>query len=79
MATFDRELATYARKLPELQVNTGKFVLIKDDDIEGVYDTYADALRAGYEKHKLDRFLVKQIAPAESIHQFSRDLVPACL
>jgi hypothetical protein len=74
-ANFETELATYASKLPELQAESGKFVLIKGDNVEGVFDTYADALNFGYQKFKLEKFLVKQIGPAENIHFFSRDLV----
>ena len=72
---FAKELEAYAKKLPELQADSGKFVLIKGDQIEGVFDTYADALNVGYQKFKLDGFLVKQIGPAENIHFFTRELV----
>ena len=72
---FAKELATYTSRLPELQANSGKFVLIKDDQIEGIFDTYADALNVGYQKFKLDKFLVKQIGPAENIHFFTREIV----
>jgi len=48
MSEFDKELAAYAKKLPELQAQSGKFVLIKGDKVDGVFDTYADALNVGY-------------------------------
>ena len=79
MSDLELELATYEKKLPELQAENGKFVLIKGFDIIGVYDTYADALNVGYQKFALERFLVKQVAPSAKIHFFTRDLVPACL
>lgn len=78
MASLERELATYSQSLPTLQANTGKFVLIKNDDIVDIYDTYADALRVGYERFKLEPFLVKQIAPAEQVLQFTRELNFTC-
>ena len=72
---LERELKTYAGKLPELVAHSGKFVLIKDDEIVAIFDTYADALKTGYDRFKLDTFLVKQIAPEEHVLQFSRDLM----
>lgn len=78
MANFERELSTYSEKLPELKVHTGKYVLIKADSIEGIFDSYSDALKAGYTKFKLDSFLVKQIAPIEAVHYFTRDLEAVC-
>lgn len=75
---LERELKTYAGKLPELVAHSGKFVLIKDDEIVAIFDTYADALKTGYDRFKLDTFLVKQIAPEEHVLQFSRDLMVEC-
>ena len=75
---LERELATYAKKLPELQAEFGKFVLIKDDAIEGIFDTYLDALKVGYDRFKLEPFMVKQIAIAESVFQFTRDVATSC-
>jgi hypothetical protein len=75
---LEQELATYNAKLSELLGNVGKFVLIKGDVIEGVYDTYADALKVGYERFKLAPFMVKQIAPAEQMQFFTRELDLEC-
>jgi hypothetical protein len=69
-----QELATYAAKLTELQINTGKFVLIKGSSIEGIFDSYGDALKFGYEKFKLEPFLVKQISTDERVLYFTREL-----
>jgi hypothetical protein len=75
---LQKEIMTYNAKLPELLGNIGKFVLIKDDSIIGIYDTYADALKIGYEHFQLKPFMVKQIAPAENIHFFTREIDPKC-
>lgn len=75
---LQREMDTYAAKLPDLLGNIGKFVLIKGDSVEGIYDTYADALKVGYERFQLDTFMVKQIAPAEQIQFFTRELDLQC-
>ncbi len=72
------ELDTYNAKLAELLASIGKFVLIKGNSIEGIYDTYADALKVGYERFKLEPFMVKQITPAEQIQFFTRELDLEC-
>lgn len=77
MTDLNRELAAYNRLLPELLAHQGKFVLIKGDEQAGTFDSYQDALKAGYKQYKLEPFLVKQITPAERIAYFTRDLV-AC-
>lgn len=76
--SLQKEIETYNAKLPELLGDVGKFVLIKGDKVEGVYDTYADALKLGYERFKLEPFMVKQIAPAEQIQFFTRELDLEC-
>ena len=75
---LQKEIETYNTKLPELLGSIGKFVLIKDSEIVGIYDTYADALKVGYERFQLQPFMVKQIAPAEKIYSFARDLDLEC-
>lgn len=80
MSNLDQEIATYNRLLPELlgQGQQGKFVVIKGNQVEGIRDSYQDALTAGYQRFKLDSlFLVKQITPAERV-TFSRDLNTSC-
>ena len=71
---LETEIETYRRLLPELLAKQGKFVLIKGNEQAGTFDTYGDALKAGYEKFKLEPFLVKQISPAEQISYFTREL-----
>ena len=75
---LQKEIETYNAKLPELLGSVGKYVLIKGDQIAGTYDTYEDALKIGYDRFKLEPFLVKQIAPAEQIHFFTRELDLEC-
>lgn len=73
---FAKELETYDAKKNELLAeSSGKFVVIKDSEIAGVWDTYEDALRAGYDRFKLVPFLVKQITPIEPVLNFTRDVV----
>lgn len=72
---LEQEIAHYNAKLSELLGHDGKFVLIKLDKVEGIYDTYADGLRAAYGKFPEGKFLLKRIAPAESVSFFSRAYV----
>ena len=69
------ELATYERHKSELVcANEGKYVLIHGDEIAGIWDTYKDALGAGYKQFGLQPFLVKQILGIERVQFFTRDL-----
>jgi len=78
MAVLDKELLAYTQKLPTLLAQQGKYVLIRGDDVIGIYDSYEDALKFGYAQFKLEPFLVKQIAPAERVSFFTRDLGTKC-
>ena len=75
---LERELETYNRKLPELMAEEGKFALIEGDDVVGIYGTYEDALKEGYQKFKLNPFLVKQIQVAERVQFVTRLLDIPC-
>jgi hypothetical protein len=74
MPALDREIQTYKNKLPELTASEGKFVLICGDGVMGVFDSYQDALTAGYERCGIKPFLVKQISSVEVLASFTRDL-----
>jgi hypothetical protein len=78
MTTLNREIETYNRLLPELLAQQGKFVLIKGDEQFGTFDSYNDALAAGYDKFKLEPFLVRQIAATEFVAYFTRDVDAVC-
>ena len=73
-SSFATELATFEQRLAELLADAGRFVLIQGHDVAGVFDSYQDAVTAGYERFKLQRFLVKQITPVQRISFFGRDL-----
>lgn len=79
MAALETELATYQHLLPQLiGQHEGKFVLIFDSALEGVFDSYPDALAVGYDKFGVKPFLVKQVSGIEKIAHFTRDIVLAC-
>lgn len=69
---LEKELDTYKSKLSELTASEGKFVLIHESQISGIFDTYADAIKEGYEKFGLKPFLVKQIQVIERVQFVSR-------
>lgn len=75
---LEAELKTYESSLQSLLADEGKFVLIKGDQVLGVYETYADAIQSGYEKCELEPFLVRKIEATEHIHFFTRPIEP-CL
>lgn len=68
-----RELAAYERLLPKLAADEGRYALIADDRLLGVYGASLDALEAGYRERGLSPFLVKQIASFEVPPYFDRD------
>ncbi len=71
---FEQELATYHAHLIDLLADEGKFILVKGEEIAGPWESYEDALQAGYERFGLVPFLVKKIQRVEPIQYFSRDL-----
>ena len=73
---LEKELATYKAKLPDLKEHQGKFVLIHGDEVVDYYVAYEDAIKAVYDKFKLEPFLVKQVSVTEAVHQFTRQIIP---
>ena len=72
-----KELATYERQKDELVgTHEGKFVVIHEEEVAGIWDTYKDALTAGYKQFGLRPFLVKQILGIERVQSFTRDILP---
>jgi len=61
-ATFDRNSVEWTRKYG------GKFALVKDDSLVGVFDTMEEALAAGARSFGLEPFLVRQLGrPVEKV------------
>jgi len=72
------ELDTFEKMKGDLLCHEGKFAVIFGKDLLGIYDTYEDALKIGYEKCKLTPFLVKRIQAVEPINYFSRNIFVPC-
>ena len=75
---LEKELATYHREMPTLIAHAGKYVLIHEDQLAGIWETYQDALQEGYRIFQLKPFLVKQIQVVEFVHYATRDVTPLC-
>jgi len=73
---LEKELETYKAKLLELSASEGKFVVIQGDQIVGIFEAYADAIKKGYEDFGLKPFLVKQIQTVERVPFISRFVDP---
>jgi hypothetical protein len=65
---LERELETYHDVLPSLAEEEGKFVVIQGEHVAGTWQTYEDALKAGYDQFGLTPFMVKQILTVEPVH-----------
>ena len=71
-----KELEAYnAQKNELIGRSRGKFALIKDDHVIGVFDTKIDAIRQGYERFGNVAFLVKQIVEVEAPQNFTSNLL----
>jgi hypothetical protein len=81
---FEQELAAFKRELPRLlaeqasQINPPRYALVQGDTVHGVWDTEADAVRAGYRLFGLNRFMVKKVEEVEQPIQCLHDLVRPC-
>jgi len=70
-----KELEVYEAQKAELVGKAkGKFVLIKDNEIIGIFDAKIDAIRHGYEHFGNVPFLVKQIVEVETPQNFTSNL-----
>ena len=80
MADIERlrtELETYERERVRLVAeHAGKYVVVHGNAVDSVWDTYEDALKAGYGRFGLEPFLIKQIQSVDQVHFFTRNLMP---
>ena len=75
---LETELKTFEEHLAEWSAEEGRFAVIAGTEIIGIFDTYHDAVTAGYGRRGLEPFLVKQIAAIAKIANFTRNLVREC-
>ncbi|MBU3906648.1 MAG: hypothetical protein KKA64_00165 [Nanoarchaeota archaeon] len=73
---LSKEIKTYnENKEVLLRDSSGKFVLIKEDKVIGVYDTRNDAIKIGIDKFGNEPFLVKKISEIDEIQNFTSNLI----
>jgi hypothetical protein len=70
------ELRTFEAHRAELLGRAaGRFALVHEDEIAGVFDTEADAIREGYGRFGNVPFLVKRIEPVDIPERFVSNLL----
>ena len=63
---LDREFKYYLTNKDELiKKYLGKYLIIKDETVDGVYDTEIDAYISGMSKFSLGTFLIQQCLPGD--------------
>jgi hypothetical protein len=68
---LNTELTTYEQNRDQLLGTAeGKFVLIHNSQVIGIYDAKMDAIAAGYKQFGNVPFLVKQVVKVETPHNF---------
>lgn len=73
---LDTELKTYDQHREHLLGTAeGKFVLIRNDKVVGVYDSKMDAIAEGYRQFGNVPFLVKQVVKVETPQNFISNLL----
>ena len=71
---LEKEQSIFEQKLPELlKSHSGKFVLIKGNQVIGTYTAIDDALNIGYEKFKTEPFFVRQILAIQQPLNFANN------
>jgi hypothetical protein len=65
---FGTELAVYNANLADLlKSHVGKFVLIHENEVVGVFDSELNALQAGYQRFGPVPLYIRQISPVEHV------------
>ena len=73
---LDAELRTYEKNRDQLLGTAeGKFVLIQNSQVVGIYDSKMDAIAMGYQQFGNVPFLVKQIVEVEAPQNFTSNLL----
>ena len=75
---LEQELETYRCELTGLLEQEGKFVLIHQSEVAGVFKSFEDAMTVGYDKFGLAPFLVRKIQAVERPLFFHRDIFGPC-
>jgi hypothetical protein len=75
---LESELPYFRLRLVDIlgvnDINRDKYAVVKTDDFQGMFDTYDEALEAGYSRNGLVPFLVKKIERNEPVFYFTRSI-----
>lgn len=74
---LEKEIETYNVHRDEFLQHEGRFVVIQGDRVVGIWNTYDDALKAGYNESLLKPFMVKKILAVEPVHYVTSG-TPTC-
>jgi hypothetical protein len=73
---FEREYKTYEKHQPELLSKAkGKYMLIKGDEILGIFPRQFAAINQGYKQLGRGPFFVKRIVEIEGPHNYEGEAV----
>ena len=68
LAALTSEITAYCAHLPRrLREHRGQFVLIKGDDVVGIFPDRSTALEDGYRRFGIVSFLVREITDSEPV------------
>ena len=74
--TLSRELKAYEANLESLlATHEGKYVLLHNDDVLGVFDSQMDAINRGYKELGNVPFLVKHVSKLDTPLSFVSNLI----
>ncbi|HEX4122991.1 MAG TPA: hypothetical protein VH619_20430 [Verrucomicrobiae bacterium] len=79
MDDLEKDEAALAQELPKLVAEAGKYALVFEQKIVGLFATYEEALTKGYEVAGMKPFLVEQISQIPQVQQFTRIVGFECL
>ncbi len=79
MDDLEKDQAALRLELPKLTADAGKYALVFEAKLVGVFSTYQDALVKGYEIAGMKPFLVEQISQMPQVQQFTRIVGFECL
>lgn len=72
------ETKYFESKLPDLvKTDAGRFVLIKGEEVIGVFESQLDAIKVGYDRFRSEPFFVRRIVPVQQPLNFSNNFFQA--
>ena len=73
---LEKEYKVYLDHLDEfLPHHLNRYVLIKDHEVVGFYDSYEQALKAGLKNFGNVPFFIKMVSKAEEVHFFQQGML----